>query len=170
MTQMVQQAIRLGYHPREWKRARGILHEKGGKQDLTLVKSYRVISLLNCMGKLVEKVIAEQLSQFSENFLKLHQGQMGARKERCAIDIVASLIHEVEQQWAKKKLAAALFVDVKGVFDHVSKTQLIARTLELEVDGNLVCGTKSFLTNRKLQLVIDGHKPVYPYLFIFGNC
>ena len=72
MTQIVQQVIRLGYHPQEWKRACGILLEKRRKRDLTLVKSYRVISLLNCMGKLVEKVVAEQLSQFSENFLKLH--------------------------------------------------------------------------------------------------
>ena len=98
MTQMVQQVIRLGYHPQKWKRARGILLEKGGKRDLTLVKSYRIISLLNCMGKFVEKVVAEQLSQFSENFLKLHQGQTRARKERCTIDAVASLIHKVEQQ------------------------------------------------------------------------
>lgn len=60
MTQMVQQAVRLGYHPREWKRAHGILLEKGGKRDLTLVKSYRVISLLNCMGKILEKLVAEQ--------------------------------------------------------------------------------------------------------------
>ena len=46
---------------------------------------------------------------------------MGARKERCAIDVVVSLVHKVEQQWDKKKLAAALFMNVKGAFDHVSK-------------------------------------------------
>ena len=132
------------------------------------------------MGKLVEKVIAEQLSQLSENFLKLHQGQMGARKERCAIDAVASLVYEVEQRWAEKKLAAALFMGVKGAFDHVSKTQLVAQMLELEIDGDLIRWTKSFLTNRKLQLVIDGHNnpekdvetgipqgsPVSPILFL----
>ena len=180
MTEMVKQAIRLGYHPKEWKRARGILLEKGGKRDLTLVKSYRVISLLNCMGKVLEKVIAEQLSQLSENFLKLHPGQMGARKERCAIDAVASLVYEVQQRWSKKELAAALFMDVKGAFDHVSKTQLVARMLELEIDGDLIRWTRSFLTDRKLQLVIDGHNnqekevetgipqgsPVSPILFL----
>lgn len=69
---MIQQAIQLGYHPQKWKQACGILLEKVGKQDLTLFKSYRVISLLNCMGKLVEKVMAEQLSQRLENFLMLH--------------------------------------------------------------------------------------------------
>lgn len=52
---------------------------------------------------------------------------------------------------------AALYIDVKGAFDHVSKIQLIARMLELGVDGDLICWTKSFLTDRKLQLVIDGH-------------
>lgn len=61
---------------------------------------------------------------------------MGARKERCAIDAVASLVHEVQRRWAKKELAAALFMDVKGAFDHVSKAQLVARMVELDIDGD----------------------------------
>lgn len=128
-----------------------------GNRDFTLVKSYRVISLLNCMGKILEKVVAERLSQFCETSAKLHPGQMGARKERYAIDAVAVIVHQVEQAWAEKELAAALFMDVKGAFDHVAKNQLIARMLELGIDGDLVRWTSSFLTNRKLQLTIDGH-------------
>lgn len=122
-----------------------------------MVKSYKVISLLNCMGKALEKVIAEQLSQLSENLSKLHPGQMGARKERCAINAVASLVHQVQKKWSQKELAAALFMDVKGAFDHFSKTQLISRMVELEIDGNLIRWTRSFLTDQKLELVIDGH-------------
>ena len=107
---------------------------------------------------------------------------MGARKERCAIDAVALLVHEVQQRWSEKKLAAALFMDVKGAFDHVSKPQLKGRMVELGIDGDLVRWTKSFLTNRELQLVIDGHNnyerrvetgipqrsPVSPILFLFN--
>ena len=63
---------------------------------------------------------------------------MGARKGRSAIDAVATLVHTVQEIWAEKKLAAALFMDVKGAFDHVSKGQLIKRMIELEVDGDLV--------------------------------
>lgn len=33
------------------------------------------------MGKVLAKMIAEQLSYFSENILKLHQGQMRAQKK-----------------------------------------------------------------------------------------
>ncbi len=154
---MVYHAIRLGYHPTEWKKARGILLEKGGKRDFGLVRSYRVISLLNCMGKVVEKVVAQELSQYCEKYSKLHPGQMGGRKERSAIDAVATLIHTVQEKWEEKKLAAALFMDVKGAFDHVSKGKLLTQMIEFRVDGDLVTWTGSFLTDRKIQLVIDGH-------------
>ena len=48
-------------------------------------------------------------------------------------------------------------MDVKGAFDHVSRTRLIERMMELGVDGDLIRWTQSFLTDRTVQLVIDGH-------------
>ncbi len=74
ITSIVYHAVRLGYHPREWKKARGILLEKGGKRDFGLVRSYRVISLLNCIGKVVEKMVAKELSQYCEDYSMLHPG------------------------------------------------------------------------------------------------
>ena len=50
--------------------------EKPNKRDRTLVKSYRVISLLNYFGKVVEKFIVEQLSQFCGAKEKFHKRQM----------------------------------------------------------------------------------------------
>ena len=135
---MVYHAIQFGYHPTEWKRAHRILLEKGGKRDLGLVQSYRVISLLNCIGKVVEKVVARELSQYCEDYSKLHLGQMGGRKERSAIDAVTTLVHTVQKKWQEKKLAAALFMDVKGAFDHVSKDQLLKRMTEFRIDGDSV--------------------------------
>lgn len=70
--------------------------------------------------------MAEQLSHYWESDSKLHLGQMGGRKETSAIDAVAIPVHTVQKGWEEKKLAAALFMDVKGAFDHVSKRQLIA--------------------------------------------
>ena len=158
ITNLVQQTICLGYHPKEWKKGRGILLKKGGKRDLGLVRSYRVISLLNCLGKVVEKLVAEQLALYCETYSKLHPGQIGARKERSAIDAVSVLVHIVQESWEEKKLAGALFMDVKGAFDHVSRSQLLKRMVELGIDGDLVAWTRSFLTERKISIVIDGHE------------
>ena len=50
---------------------------------------------------------------------------MGDWKKRSVIDTVAAVIHTVQEKWKDKKLAAALFMDVKGAFDHISKGQLL---------------------------------------------
>ena len=71
-------------------------------------------------------------------------------------------------------------MDVKRAFDHVSKNPLLTRMIEFGTDGDLVTWTVSFLTNQKIQLVIDGHdnkernietgipqgSPVLPILFL----
>ncbi len=105
ITSLVQQAIRLQYHPRSWRYAKGVLMEKPNKRDRTSVKSYRVISLLNCLGKVVEKLVARQLSEFCEAKGKLHEGQMGGRKQRSAIDAAALMIHKVHEMWENQHVA-----------------------------------------------------------------
>lgn len=49
-------------------------------------------------------------------------------------------------------------MNVKEVFNHISRNQLLKCIIDLDIDGNLVAWIKSFLTNRKIQLVIDEHK------------
>lgn len=61
ITSLLQQSIRLQYHPQPCKHAKYVLMEKPNKRDRTLVKSYQVISLLKCLGKVVEKLVAVQL-------------------------------------------------------------------------------------------------------------
>lgn len=56
--------------------------EKEGKRDFGLVKSYQIIILLNCMGKVVEKMMAKELSQYCKDYSKLYPGQMKSRKDR----------------------------------------------------------------------------------------
>lgn len=48
-------------------------------------------------------------------------------------------------------------MDIKRVFDHISKTWLITYMLELELNKDFICWAKSFLINRKLLLVIHNH-------------
>ena len=180
ITSLVQQAIRLQYHHQPWRHAKGILMEKPNKRDRTLVKSYRVISLLNCLGKVVEKLVAEMLSQSCETKGSLHQGQMGGRKHRSAIDAAALMIHKVHEIWEDKQIAGALLMDVKGAFDHVSRAKLVQRMADLGIDDDLIGWTQSFLTDRSVELVIDGFtnprqkvesgipqgSPVSPILFL----
>jgi len=58
--------VRRGRHPAVWKRASMIVIRKPGKDNYTKLKVYHSNSLLSCMGKVVEKVVAELLAEEAE--------------------------------------------------------------------------------------------------------
>ena len=105
---------------------------------------------------------------------------MGARKNRSAIDAVAILVQKVQDIWNNRQIAGTLLMDVKGAFDHVSRAKLAQRMADLGIDDNLIGWTQSFLTDRWIELVIDGFinpkckietgipqgSPVSPILFL----
>ncbi len=76
------------------------------------------------MRKLVEKMVAEQLLQFCKTDQKLHIRQMGAWKNRCAVDVVAIMVNSIYKIWEQKKIMGVLLIDVKGAFDYVSKLKM----------------------------------------------
>ena len=69
---MIYHTIWLDYHLVEWKKAWKILLEKMGKKNFRLVKSYQVISLFNCINKVIEKVIANKFFFYCKNYSKLY--------------------------------------------------------------------------------------------------
>lgn len=145
---IIQACIKLGYQPICWKTAKGILLRKQGK-DRGLAKSYRVISLLECLGKVMEKVVATKLANYSEHFL--YPTQFGSRKHRSTLDALFHLIDYTERAWKGKDLAAALFMDVKGAFVlHAWSTEVLY-LLSFRSQGQ-DCNALSFDTSLPLLL------------------
>lgn len=104
ITALIVQVIQLQYYPQLWRYAKEVLLEKLNKRDYTLVKSYWVIIILNCLGKAIEKLVAEQLSQFCEENKKLHKKQMEAKKQQSAINAAAITIHKVNEYWENQQI------------------------------------------------------------------
>ena len=118
---LVRGCIIKGYHPCTWKTAKGILLRKQGKPTYTAAKAYRVISLLSCLGKVVEKVVATWITNFCEKEDTFHRGQFGCRRGRGTSDAVAQLVAKVEKAWGTKRTTLALLLNIKGAFDRVDK-------------------------------------------------
>jgi len=71
--------------------------KKINKLNYSISKTYRIITLLNCLDKVAEKIIAVQLSYTAEiNDKLLNFDQMKDRKQRSAIDAVLNLVHDAQ--------------------------------------------------------------------------
>ena len=86
-----------GYHPKGWREAIGVILPKANKKDYSLLKAYRVISLLNCLGKAFEKILATRLSYLAETGDLLQDTQIGGRKQKSALDACLLLQSKVQE-------------------------------------------------------------------------
>ena len=118
---LIRTHTRLGVHPDQWKVARGVTIRKPGKDDYSLAKAYRVISLLNCLGKMVEKVAAMLVSAHCEAQGTSHPGQYGCRAQRSAVDAVAVAVAQAQGAWSQGRVAGALLMGVAAAFPGVAR-------------------------------------------------
>src|SRR5690606_15062349 len=107
-----------GYHPRCWREAKGAILAKPNKPDYQSPKAYRIIALLNYLGKIAEKLGAKRLSSLCEQHQLLYQDQMGGRPHRSATDAILALVHDVQQGNNQRMVTSALFMNVKEAFDN----------------------------------------------------
>jgi ribonuclease HI len=147
----------VGYHPRGWREATTVVIPKPNKPDYSSVKAYRPIALLNCLGKILEKLMATRLSQMAESHDLLHDDQIGGRPKHSAIDATMALMHDIEANAGRKFVMSSLFLDVRGAFDNVSSTRLLHTMRNLGCPKPVLSWGTTFLTERTTALSFDGH-------------
>lgn len=69
---------------------------------------------------------------------------------------MAQLVAKVETAWSENNIALVLLLDVNGVFNQVSRAQLLKRMMQVGIASNLVRWVDSFLSNGQAMLVNDG--------------
>jgi hypothetical protein len=63
---LVAALLQYGLHYYKWKHAICVMIPKQGKSSYTLAKSYRPISLLSCLGKIMEKIVASRIASLGK--------------------------------------------------------------------------------------------------------
>ncbi|KAF4338780.1 reverse transcriptase [Fusarium beomiforme] len=77
---------------------------KPGRRDLTSPRAWRPVSLLSCLGKGLERLIARRLAWAAVHYGVLHPQQAGVLPKRSAADLVTALVHDIEEAFARKKV------------------------------------------------------------------
>ena len=140
--------------PDEWKVAKVVPLYKGG--DRENVSNYRPVSLLPLPGKLLEKIVHNQINGFWEdtNFLSSEQG--GFRKGFSTTSTIADLTSDLFDQINKGNTTSAAFIDLSKAFDTVNLDILMGKLERSGIRGLTLKWCKSYLANRKQCTVANG--------------
>ncbi|MGH7240525.1 MAG: hypothetical protein ACREHG_10760, partial [Candidatus Saccharimonadales bacterium] len=79
---LIQSCWNWQYYPKVFKIAKTVAIRKARRGDYALAKSWRPISLLNSLGKIIKTVTARRIQQIAEEHRLLPVNQMGGRKKR----------------------------------------------------------------------------------------
>ena len=148
--------LKLGHFPSVWKQAKVILIPKPGK-DARQAKNHRPISLLSCLGKVFERILAYKLSNYMEQNKLFAKSQSGFRSHRMTTEQLLRLSEECHNGFKQKKVTAALFLDAEAAFDkcwHNGIRYKLKKNLQLP--HRFIRVISSFLTDRVLSVFFRG--------------
>ena len=124
-------------------------------------KNYRPISLINCLGKLLEKIITDKLYSFVNTNNIINKEQSGFQKNKSTYDHLFQLTQSVSQNFNRKHRTAALFLDIDKAFDRVWHDGLRYKLIKANIPVSFIRWISNFLKDRKIQVKIENEKSEY---------
>jgi hypothetical protein len=177
-------SLEEGILPDQWRRAKIIPLKKPGKEDYTIAKAWRPISLLATLGKILESVVAERLSYAVETYGLLPTNHFGARKQRSAEQALMLLQESIYNAWRGRKILSLVSFDVKGAYNGVCKERLLQRMRARRIPEQLIRWVEAFCSDRTATIQVNGQasgarnlpqaglpqgSPLSPILFLIFN-
>ena len=128
-------SIETSSFPEAWKKGLVIPIPKSG--NLKLVKNYRPISSLPLPGKILEKLVQSQLSDYLEKEGPLNETQHGFRKNHSTIHSVAQLTSYINTKMDSAIPTLTVFIDFRKAFDCVQHEVLLNKLSQLNLSSSV---------------------------------
>lgn len=151
---IINSCLKIQYFPNVWKNAIIIPFQKPNKNP-NHPSSYRPISLLPTMGKILEKIIQNQIVQFEKENKILIPEQFGFRQNHSTIHQLARITDKITINYNINKITSLLTLDIEKAFDTVWHNALIYKLIKNKFPNHIIKMIHSFLKNRSFQVRIN---------------
>ncbi len=154
ISHLIRMSFESAVVPTAFKLARVIPVHKGKGKSVEEAASYRPISILAAMSKILERVALNQLSPYLAPLLP--PSQFGFRPGRGTAAAIASAHGAGMVARAKNMVVAIAGYDMSSAFDTVDVDMLAAKLVELGIKGKEGSWFTSYLTDRRQQVDFNG--------------
>ena len=111
--------------------------------------TYRPISLLPVIGKIMEKIILHRLRW---SIKPPHDRATGFKPGSGTRDAISILLHDISTSRNRRRRAAAVYVDLQKAFELVYKDVILSELITAGIRGRLLAWTLDFLSPRRAKV------------------
>jgi Reverse transcriptase (RNA-dependent DNA polymerase) len=137
--------VLTGFHPVSWKMATIAIIPKPGKSDYTLPKSYWPVTLLECLSKLLEKVMAKHMIHDIGKFKRIPSNQFSACPHSSTIHAGLALTHNINVTHTQGGCCRSLQFNIRGFFNNINHAWLVQTFCCISFAKNVCDWLASFL-------------------------
>lgn len=146
--------ITEGVFPSKLKLSKVVPIFKKGNRDLP--SSYRPVSLVPVLGKVLERIMHSQLYQHFEQNSIFSTSQYGFRTGKSTIQAVSKLVDNIISNFESKLDTGVTLCDLSKAFDCVDHNTLISKLSFYGVRGTALSLVESYLDERKQIVSVNG--------------
>ena len=162
LTIIFNRSIIEGKFPSVWKTAHVTpIHKKDEKHKIT---NYRPISLLSCVGKVMEVCVQQHILNYLQQNELITANQSGFLPNHSTVYQLLETYNDICSALDNNITTQAIFFDISKAFDKVWHRGLIAKLEAIGIRGTLLPWFRDYLTNRKQAVVIEGAKSTYQHI------
>ena len=149
-------SIDTGEIPSDWKQANvSVIFKKGSKKE---PGNYRPVSLTCHLGKILEKIIKEDMVKYLEGNKLLFESQHGFRNKKSCLTNLLEFTKYVSDRIDEGKPVDVVYLDFQKAFDKVPHERLIIKLEALGIGGNVIKWIREWLRGRTQRVIINGEE------------
>ena len=119
-------------------------------------KIYRPVSLLSVVSQVFEKLVNNRIADHLEKCGLFSDFQYGFRYSRSAADLLTVVPDRIARAFSRSGATRAVALDISKAFNRVWHAGLLHKLKSYGISGQIFGLIFSFLSNRRLQVVLDG--------------
>ena len=124
--------------------------------ERSTAKNYLPVSLLSVVSKVFEKLVNNRIVDNLEKCGLFSDFQYGFRSSRSTADLLTVVSDRIARAFNRSEATRAVALDISKAFDRVWHAGLLYKLKSYGVSGQIFDLVSSFLSNRRLRVVLDG--------------
>lgn len=150
-------SLQCGIFPSSWKHATITPILKKGKKNHLDVSSYRPITSLPLLSKILERIVSAQLRSHVESNDLLPSQQSAYRPKHSAETALLKITSDIFRAFDSGEICLLSFLDLSAAFDTVDHASLLKK-LELchGFSGSVLSWLTSFICDRSMSVSVKG--------------